>query len=266
MENERGTVERIVRLIAFLASQDDDVGVKDIADELQLPHSTAHRLLQQLVALNLMQRVQGARRYAFGPEMYRLGAMISNKVNVVQLASTPLHRIVAYTNESCALALYRDQDATLVFAKQVESANQLRYQLDLYRPVSVLWGASGHAVLAHLPPERVRTLLKKEPLSPTGLAALPARELNRDLKQIREQGYSVSTRGEKIEGAAGISTPIFGTGGHVIGCFSLFIPRIRYPEHRETELAQLLVREAGALSDVLAGRQAAPAGAPGAAR
>ncbi|MFQ6684879.1 helix-turn-helix domain-containing protein, partial [Bordetella pertussis] len=191
MENERGTVERIVRLIAFLASQDDDVGVKDIADELQLPHSTAHRLLQQLVALNLMQRVQGARRYAFGPEMYRLGAMISNKVNVVQLASAPLHRIVAYTNESCALALYRDQDATLVFAKQVESANQLRYQLDLYRPVSVLWGASGHAVLAHLPPERVRTLLKKEPLSPTGLAALPARELNRDLKQIREQGYSV---------------------------------------------------------------------------
>ncbi|KDD06130.1 methylaspartate ammonia-lyase N-terminal domain protein, partial [Bordetella bronchiseptica MBORD681] len=110
------------------------------------------------------------------------------------------------------------------------------------------------------------SIIQKEPLSPTGLAALPARELNRDLKQIREQGYSVSTRGEKIEGAAGISTPIFGTGGHVIGCFSLFIPRIRYPEHRETELAQLLVREAGALSDVLAGRQAAPAGAPGAAR
>lgn len=64
--------------------------------------------------------------------MYRLGAMISAKVDVVQLATAPLHRIVAYSNESCALALYRDEDATLVFSATVESPQQLRCQLDLY--------------------------------------------------------------------------------------------------------------------------------------
>lgn len=254
MENDKATVARVVRLITFLAAQEEEISVGAVAEELGLPQSTAHRLVQQLVAMNLIQRTGTTRKYEFGPEMYRLGAMISNKVNVVQLARASLHRIVAFTNESCTLGLYKDDDATLVFASKVESPKQLRYQLDLYRPVSVLWGASGHSVLAHLPPERVRSLLKKEPVSPSGLPALPLRELNKELAQIRRVGYSVSKRGEKIEGAAGISAPIFGTGGNVIACFSLFIPRMRYPEEREEELAALVVKEAVSLSDVLAGR------------
>lgn len=253
MPSERSTVERIVRLISYLACQEGDIGVKDVAEELKLPQSTAHRLLQQLIGLGMVQRVPDARRYEFGPEMYRLGAMITNRVNVVQLAAPALHRIVAYSNESCALALYREDDATLVFTSAVESPQQLRYQLDLYKPVSVLWGASGHSVLAHLPDEQVKALLKKEPRSPTGLAALPMRELNKELKRIREQGYAVSKRGEKIEGAAGVSAAIFSAGNRVIGCFSLFIPRMRYPEERENELARLVVKEARALSDVLSG-------------
>jgi len=253
MENERGTVERIVKLISYLASKEGDVGIKEIADELQLPQSTAHRLIQQLMALDMMQRVHGARRYEFGPEMYRLGAMIANKVNVVQLATASLHRIVAYTNESCALGLYRDDDATLVFAASVESPQQLRYQLDLYKPVSVLWGASGHSILAHLPPERIKSLLKKEPRSPTGLPPLPMRALTKELALIREQGFSVSKRGEKIDGAAGVSAAIFGPSNRIVGCFSLFIPRMRYPESRESDLARLVVKEARELSDVLSG-------------
>lgn len=257
MENDRGTVDRIVRLITYLASRDGDVGVKEVADELRLPSSTAHRLLQQMVSLELMQREHGTRRYAFGHEMYRLGAMITNKVNLVQLANASLHRVVAFTGESCALAIYRDSDATLAFAKQIESPNQLRYQLDLYRPVSVVWGASGRSVLAHLPAERVKALLKKETISPTGQPVPTWRELNSALTKIRQQGYSCSTRGDKIEGAAGISAAIMGTGGSVTGCLSLFIPRIRYPAEREVQMAQLLVKEARTLSDVLAGRRAA---------
>ena len=255
MENERGTVERIVKLIAYLARKEGDVGIKEIADELHLPQSTAHRLIQQLIGLGMMQRVHGTRRYEFGPEMYRLGAMITNKVNIIQLATPALHRIVAHTNESCVLALYRDEDATLVFTASVESPQQLRYQLDLYQPVSVLWGASGHSVLAHLPPERIKNLLKKEPRSPTGLAPLPMRELNKELKLIREQGYAVSKRGEKIDGAAGVSAAIFSAENRLVGCFSLFIPRMRYPEDREEDLARLVVKEARALSDVLSGKQ-----------
>lgn len=254
MENDRGPVERVVRLITYFASSQGDVSVKEVADALDLPQSTTHRLIQQLIALGLVQRAQGARRYAFGPEMYRLGAMITNRLNVVHLAMEPLRRIVAYSNECCALALYRDEDATLVFAERVASTQQLRYQLDLYQPVSVIWGASGHAVMAHLPAQRVAALLEKEPVSPTGLRSLPSDELQAELELIRKRGYAASTRAEKIDGAAGVSAPIFGANGQVIGCFSLFIPRMRYPQDKETQLGELLAREAKNLSDVLAGK------------
>lgn len=54
MESERSTVERTVKLISFLAAKDGDIGVKELANELHLPQSTAHRLIQQLIVLGMV--------------------------------------------------------------------------------------------------------------------------------------------------------------------------------------------------------------------
>ena len=254
MENDRGTVERIVRLIGYLATVDGDVSVKSVADALELPQSTAHRLVQQLVSLGLMQRAAGTRRYEFGAEMYRLGAMITNRMNLVQLAAPSLHRIVQRTNEGCALGLLREQDHTLVFAAHVESPQPLRYRIALYDPVSILWGASGRSVLSFLDADLVTQLGKAAPRSPTGQPSLSVRELKKEIETIRAAGYAVNRRGEKIAGASGISAPIFGSGGRVLGCLSLTIPSLRYPAGREEELGRLLMAESAAITGVMTGR------------
>src|ERR1019366_7263203 len=77
MENERGTVERALRLISYVAAAEGDISIKSVADEMHLPTSTAHRLVQQLVGSGFLQRAKKTRTYQFGPAMYRLGASTS---------------------------------------------------------------------------------------------------------------------------------------------------------------------------------------------
>jgi DNA-binding IclR family transcriptional regulator len=253
MENDRGTVERTLRLLSFIASVEGEISVKAVGEELKLPQSTAHRLVQQLVGLGFLQRASDSRRYEFGPAMYRLGAQISSRLDIVRIATPALERIVASTNEGCALGLLREDDQTVLFAAHVESPLPLRYRISLHEPVSVLWGASGRAILAFLPPEIAEQLGRSAGRSPTGKAPLSLRELKKEMETIRANGYAVNKRGEKIAGASGVSAPIFGMGGRVLGCLSLTIPEVRYPQGKEAALGNLLKVESAFITRALFG-------------
>jgi DNA-binding IclR family transcriptional regulator len=253
MDNDRGTVERTLRLLSFIASVEGEISVKAVGEELKLPQSTAHRLVQQLVALGFLQRAGDSRRYDFGPAMYRLGALISSRVDIVRIAMPALERIVAKTNEGCALGLLREHDHTVLFAAHVESPLPLRYRISLHEPVSILWGASGRAMLAFLPPELAEQLGRSAARSPTGKAPLSMRELKKEMETIRANGFAVNRRGEKIAGASGVSAPVFGLGGRVLGCLSLTIPQVRYPEGKEAALGKLLMAESESITRALYG-------------
>lgn len=248
MDNDRGTVERTLRLLNLLAASEGDISVKAVGEELQLPQSTAHRLVQQFAAAGFLQRVPDSRRYSFGPAMFRLGALIGSKIDLAQIAMPALQRVVAQTNEGCALGVLREHDHTVEFVCHIESPLPLRYRIALHEPVSVLWGASGRAILAFLDTELVEQLGKSAPRSPTGKAPLSMRELRREMNAVRAAGYAVNQRGEKIAGASGVSAPVFGLGGRVIGCLSMTIPQSRYPAGKEASFGKLLIEEAAGIT------------------
>lgn len=241
---EDGSVERTVRLILYLSRSHGEITIKTLSRELHLSPSTVHRLVQRLVSLGIMQRLGATRTYELGLEMYRLGARMSSKANLVQLATSSLHRMVKRTNEGCALGIFRPDDLTVIFAAYVESPQPLRYRIELFNPVSILWGSSGRSILAFLDSKVASSLVRTRRRSPTGIAPAATGDLLKELDLIKARGFAVSRRGEKIEGAAGISAPIFDPSGHVIGCLSLTIPDSRYRSDREDALGRMLVLEA----------------------
>jgi DNA-binding IclR family transcriptional regulator len=251
MRRERGTVGRVFELLRHLAASAGPIGIADIAESLDLPPSTVHRMVGQFVRLGMLQRAREARKYELGMEMFRLGALMSRQVNIVDIGTPALQRIAAESGESCALGLYREADATMFFAAVVDSSQALRYHVELFKPESVLWGASGRAILSHLPHVVPAALLKRSVKSPTGLRPLKLAVLEAELTRVREQGYAISRRGERVKDASGISAPIFGAHGRVIGCLSLTIPSMRYQVRHEARLAQLMTDEATRLSRAL---------------
>lgn len=254
IQRDTGTVERVVALLAHVAASRGPIKVSTAAAALDLPSSTAHRLIGQFVGLGLLKRLPGSRHYAPGTEAFRLGALLSQQDNVVERALPSLHRIAQASGESCALGLYRETDATMFFAAQVHSPEPLRYHLDLFKSEPVLWGASGRAILAYLPAPLVRALQEGHPLSPTGVRSLRLKSLEEQLALVRARGYSISSRGERVANASGVAVPVFGAAGRVIGCLALTIPNLRYSKRDEGRLASIMKAEGGKLSEMLKSR------------
>lgn len=259
-----GTVLRLVGVLRHLAEEQGEVTVKGLAGALALPPSTAHRLLGQLARAGMVEADGRRHRYRPGLEYYRLAALISGRMDIGELARPIMQAVVAECGETCLLGLYLPADRKMMFVARADSDHPLRYRLNMHRPLSVVWGASGRAILAYLPETEVTAILESRENSPaTGTAQPSPTAMRKLLAQVRARGSSVS-HGEKIPGAVGIASPVFRAGGDVVGSLSITVPEIRYKAKSEARLAALVRSHAAELSRAL-GASTPPAGR-GAAR
>jgi len=251
-----GTVARVALLLRCLAEGDGPQTVAALAERMDLPRSTVHRLLNLLRAEDFVAAGDGTRRYAPGPELYRVAALVTAQRDVPALAGPIMRRVVEACNETCLLGLLLPAQGRMMFAAEVPSGHPLGYRIDLLVPLSLAWGASGRAILAFLDPERIEAVLAAEGPSPVTGASLPPREeLLADLARVRDEGYAY-TRGQKIPDSRGIAAPVFSADGRVTASLCLTIPELRFDTAQQPALAALVRDGARELSELLGARPA----------
>lgn len=245
-EGDRGTVTRVLRVLGYVAQQRADFGIKDIADALVLPHSTAHRLLQLLVDDGFVERGP-SRRYRAGSELLRVARVALEGSDLSTVALAPMRRVVDACGETCLLGLYRPHNHTMSFAARVDSAKPLRYRVRMHGEETLAWGASGRSILAFLGPDVIAAVAARAEASPSSGAKLSIPALRSDLEAIRRAGYARSD-GQRIEGAAAISVPVWANGDRVLGSLCVTIPQIRFRVSDEAMIAAALMRESTEIS------------------
>lgn len=246
-----GTVARVVQLLGCLAEADGPVSIKSLCQSLKLPASTVHRLLGLLGEEGMVERSTDRPAYAPGLELVRIASLLASKVRIVDVAKPFMRAIVQDCDETCCLLQYVPTQRKVMALHAEFSSHPLRYRIEFFQPHSLLWGATGRAVLAFLPPEEIDAALRDNDASPATGAALPARKaLLADLAEIRSHGYAI-THGQKIEGAVGISTPLFNSERRVIGSLCITMPETRFSKKAQARLSQLLISRAGELNRAL---------------
>jgi DNA-binding IclR family transcriptional regulator len=253
-----GTVQRVVEVIRYLADHSETT-LKEVSVATGLAPSTCHRLLDLLARDGLVARDCARRGYRVGPELLRISAQIQSKQNICSIALPFLRRVVAGCDESCLLGLYLPNDSKLYFAEKAESTRLLRYQVPMNTPLSVLWGASGLAILAYLDEREVERIYAQEKRAPASGEELPARAtLDREITLLRRRGYGV-TYGQKICGAVGVAAPVFRADGQVIGSLTVTIPQARMRRPDEGRIGELVRSAASELSSTLGAPSRVPA-------
>jgi DNA-binding IclR family transcriptional regulator len=245
-----GTVARAVQLLRALAEAERDVTVAGLAEELALPRPTVHRLLGLLRDEGMVEARPG-HAYGPGPEFVRVAALVSKHHDLGRLARPFMERVARETAESCMLCVYLPAKRRMIIADDVASTHPLGYRLTRNEPMSVLWGASGRAILAFLPESEIAAVVAGEGPSPVTGAPVPApEELAELLAEIRAAGYAY-TQGQKIPDSRGIAAPIRSADGPAVGSLALTIPELRYrPEARE-QLGAVVSAYAAELSRLL---------------
>ncbi|MET9954305.1 helix-turn-helix domain-containing protein [Streptomyces sp. NPDC006339] len=109
----RGVLEGAFALLEALRRHGGDAaGVTELARSCGVPKGTAHRLLDQLVALGAVER--RGHRYRVGPQLYRLGLAWEPHPGLRAAARLPLHRLRASTGASVLLVVMREEQALTV--------------------------------------------------------------------------------------------------------------------------------------------------------
>lgn len=223
-----GTVARAIRLLVAVVDADGPATVQYLAERVDLAPSTTHRLLALLAEEGMVAHDPVRRTYSVGAEAYRMAARTVASVGLDAIVAPLLNALATRFDESVLFGLYSPATATLAFIGRADGDHSLQYRIEMNTPTSLVRGASGKAVTAHLDPAAVEAAVAAELRQAADPAAVPtAADLGPTLQQIRTQGYAESS-GEKLPEARGVAVPVFGPAG-VAGSLTLTHPKDRMP-------------------------------------
>lgn len=218
------SVTRAISTMELLARQ-GPLGVRAIATELDLPLGSAHRLLSDLAAEQVVERDDdGAWRLS-----YRLFAITGHQLDrleLPQLARPFAERIAAETGETVNVYALSGLESVSIDKVRGNEGMQLDLRLGASGPLHA--GGSGKAMLAYLS-ERERDAVLDGPLHRYTEHTLVERaELEREIERIRGRGYAIDDQ-EVVMGVYCVSEPFIDRAGRPFGAMSITGPRPKAP-------------------------------------
>jgi len=201
----------------------DGAGVTELASELNLSKSTAHIHLTTLVENGLVMKRDG--KYELALRLFTFGEYVRSqnplyrhgRPQVDDLADKTGQYVHIVTEENGrAINLYQVKGDTSVSGEYQTTKPQQRDHLH--------YTASGKAILAYLPEQRVAEIIDHHGLPErTANTITDSDTLSEELTAIRQRGYAYNKE-EEIEGFRAIGAPIQTPSGDVLGSLSVSGP------------------------------------------
>jgi DNA-binding IclR family transcriptional regulator len=198
-------------LLLFGRSLQPTLGVTEIADELGMPKSGVHRVLNTLRRRRLVTYDPATRKYALGQAAVALSQGYAARHDMQAMATQEVSALRRATGETASLAIRRHA-SVLVRAQSVPD-HELRVEFHLGRPLPLHVGASGKTFLAFVPEHEVDEYVTRSTDTQGRLERFTPHTLDRvddlraDLAEIRERGYAIS-HGERLTGVVSIAAPV----------------------------------------------------------
>jgi IclR family acetate operon transcriptional repressor len=242
-------VERVVRVLEELAAHPEGIGVTKLANLLDEPPPTVHRILAVLAVHSLVRRESESRKYHLGPRVLALGDAYARSHPLISVAQPTIEMLRNQTSESAFVAELVD-DAVVCVAV-AESNRALRFFARVGQTMPLNAAASARAILAFLDPYEARVLLRAHPLIRfTDATIVAVDRLEAELAAVRTTGISVCE--EEIEpGVTAVASPIFDARGRATASLAVVAPSHRLIGPAREKTVALLVDAARELSEAL---------------
>lgn len=241
MNSEVKSAGRILDLLDYLAQCREPVRLSRIVEELALPKSSAHGLMQTLVARGRVCR-DATGRYMLVEAARHGFPFHRHEEPLVATAMPHMQALRDETGETIILSTLSARGDIRRLVKCV-SRQPVRYDVNLDSPIATYCTATGRVLLAHAPADVVEGYFARVQLLPyTAFTVTDRVRLRAILDQVRQDGYAVNDQ-EFITGSTGLAVPVFGAGGAVVAALNLGTLTSRFHARREALI--LIMRNAG---------------------
>ncbi len=206
-------------------------GVTELSRHLDLPKSTVHNYLSTLEQEEYL--VKDGTTYRLGIRLLEYGAYARNQMEIYEVAKPELEQLASETGELANLLIEEHGRGSYLYRTRGEMA--VRVKAHVGTRVTLHSTALGKSILAHLPRERVKTIVDRHGLEPSTEETITDRStLFDELDRIQEEGVAFD-EGERIKGLRCVAAPVLDADDDVLGAISVSGPanRLRGDRFRE---------------------------------
>lgn len=244
-------VARAVAVMDLLARQREPLSMANVAAALDLPKSSVHGLCNTLLNFGYLRRAENG-ALLIGPGVMSLAEAFVASTNVASEFETLWRGADAAPEETLILSVLNGAEVVYVAVRNGSRPLGLAFTIGMRLPAHL--AATGKAMLAHLPPLKLRTLFTKEPLARlTGRGSATFAALQRELAQVRTQGHSVDDEGIR-EGVMALAAPVFDASGQPVAGLGVCLNKAQLSAELIERQRQVVVQAALRLSQRLGAR------------
>ncbi len=218
-------IERMMNLLDVLETFDEPCSLKILAESTGLHPSTAHRILNDMVACRLVDRSEGG-SYRLGLRLLELGTLVKARLSVRDAAQLPMRALHKLTGQTVNLSVRQGDEIVYIDRTYSErSGMQVVRAIGGHAPLHLT--SVGKLFLAQDDTSRVRAYATR-----TGLAGhtrnsiTQIAELEKELAEVMRNGSANDD--EELElGVSCMAAGIYDDSGKLVAGLSLSAPTDR---------------------------------------
>jgi DNA-binding IclR family transcriptional regulator len=215
------SVQRILAVFESFSTARNTLTLQEIADRIELPKSTAFRIVRSLEEAGYLVRLED-QRYCLSFRFTRLGGLVKSTLGIREIARPIMSELAEITGETVAIHTVMGRNRVCIDSFATVSST-LRTVMQPGEQLPLRAGSATKILMAWMPKNVLTPLLP-------GVARLSKRtptELLAELATVRAQGYAVS-HGERLPGLSAISAPIWDLKEEVHYCVTVNGPTVRF--------------------------------------
>lgn len=243
-------LERYLRILDVIVSAGQPLSAREIANNCDVPLSTAYRLLHQLSTNELVTKTPNEDKYWLGLKCITYGGAVLNSLRIRDVAAFAMRKLSDRVGATVHLTV-RDGDYG-VYIEKIRPPNQaFDWHTEVGRRASLCTGASMKILLAYLDLDVQEGIIDRADFSGSGPGVITDKvALREQLDKIREQGWAF-TKEELSAGAVGLSAPIRDWNDNVVAGLTVTSPRSHISPFHIKEILPVLLESAGEISRLL---------------
>ncbi len=250
-----GQVQSLTRglsILEALAETEGGLTLTDLAHRVQLPASTAHRLLSTLQRMGYVYQAGDLGLWYVGLQAFTVGSTFLANRDFVAQSHSYMRRLMEQAGETANLAILDGTEA--VFIAQVQCHEMMRTLVKLGSRVPLHASGVGKAIFAALPDEQIDAILKVIGLPRiTENTIVVPETMWAALRVIRQRGYSFDDE-EHARSTRCVAASIFDEHAEPLGAISLAGPSSRLSDERIRQLGPIVAHTAEELTKKLGGK------------
>ncbi|MFD1213497.1 IclR family transcriptional regulator [Arthrobacter sp. GCM10027362] len=214
-------ISRVVRLLDAFDRDLPSMSLSGLARRADLPLTTTHRLVEELVRHGLIERLAGGDLRP-GLRMWELAARGSQALSLREIALPFMEDVQAAVHQHTTLAVL--DHGTVLYVERLSSPDSPLDAAHIAQRMPVHAASSGLVLLAWSPPELQHEVLARPLQQVAPETMTDPRLIRRHLAEIRQRGY-VALPGIGVAEWTGIAVPVFGAGNKIAAALNAIVPR-----------------------------------------